>query len=500
MPFDYASRDFDTIKTELLARAARVAPEWTDRDPSDFGMVLVDLWANTADVLHYYIDRAANETFLTTAQQRESVLSIANLFDYIPRSRRSASGTVTLSNTTSSSVEVPAYTRFVGRADGSVYHFYTPSDVTLTANSSTTVLLNEGIVVNTEQVTGPTGSSGRSDQRYTLSNKDVINSSIGVFVYEDGVRPVQYRFVERVSDASLGERVFYVETTADSETVIGFGTTSYGFVPPQGSEIRIRYAYGRGSEGNVSANSITGFYADTPDGVQIVSSSAFSGGTDEESIVSMRTSLPSAISAQNRAVTEADFKNLALQVEGVAKTTLSYASNTVTLFVHGDVSDFLAVTDTSSAQNTALEDRVESYVGDRAVVGITVSAQSVIDYHLVYFKPKIYINDRFVAAWVKQDVADAVDSLFQFDRINFGQTLALGALYRAILNVPGVDYVTVDASDGGGYFSDNSSVLTTPAVVQTISTPYNKLPKLHLDTGETSIFSKIVVSGGIQGT
>jgi predicted phage baseplate assembly protein len=360
--------------------------------------------------------------------------------------------------------------------------------------------LREGTVVNTEKVTGVTGSSGKSDQRYTLANKDVVNGSITVFVYEDGVKPIQYRFVERVSDATIGERVFYVETTADAETVVGFGTTSYGFVPPQGSEIRVRYAYGQGAEGNIPAGSVNGFYSNTPDGVSVVSSSAFSGGTDEESIVSMRASLPSAISAQNRAVTEADFKNLALQVEGVAKAALSYSANTVTMYVHGAVNNFVALTDTSAAQDTTLEDRVESYVGERAVVGVSVAADSAIDYAQIYFKPKIYVNSRFVASWVKQDVANVIDGLFQFDRLNFGQTLSLGRLYSAILSVPGVDYVTVDPNDGGGYFSDNSAVLTTPATVQSVTVPYNELPKLHIDTGESSILSKIVVSGGIQGT
>lgn len=500
MPFDYASRDYDTIKTELLARAARVAPEWTDRDPSDFGMVMVDLWANTADVLHYYIDRAASETFLSTAQQRESVLALANLFDYIPRSRSNASGTVTLSNSTSSDIEVPAFTRFVARANGLVHQLYAVADTTLTANSNTVVNLREGTIVNTETVTGSSGASGNSNQRYVLNKGNVIKSSIRVFVKEDGTTPIQYRSVERISDSSTGERVYLVETNADGETVIVFGTTSYGFVPPQGSVVEVRYAYGKGSEGNIPANSVSGFYADTPDGVALVSSSAFSGGTDDESIVSMRTSLPSAISAQNRAVTEADFKNLALQVQGVAKATLQYNAGTVTLYVHGEESDFLAVTATSSTQNTDLEDRVEAYVGERAVVGITVAADSTIDYAQIYLKPKIYVNDRFVASWVKQDVANVIDGLFAFDRINFGQTITLGRIYSAILSVPGVDYVTVDPTDGGGYFSDNVSVLTTPATVQTITAPFNELPKLHVDTGETSILSKIVVSGGIQGT
>ena len=56
--FNYASRTYSTIRQDLLNRAALVAPEWTDRDPSDFGMLFVDLWSYMGDIMNYYIDRA----------------------------------------------------------------------------------------------------------------------------------------------------------------------------------------------------------------------------------------------------------------------------------------------------------------------------------------------------------------------------------------------------------------------------------------------------------
>ena len=84
--YDYTSRDYTSIQKDLLDRATRVLPDWTSRDASDFGMVFVDLWAYMGDILHYYVDRAAGEANLTTATQRESVLAIAALMDYIPSS------------------------------------------------------------------------------------------------------------------------------------------------------------------------------------------------------------------------------------------------------------------------------------------------------------------------------------------------------------------------------------------------------------------------------
>lgn len=94
--FDYTSRDYLSIRQDLLNRASRIIPEWDGTDGSEFGNVFVDLWAYMGDILHFYVDRAASETFLETATQRESVMAIANLLDYVPASPRASRGTAVM--------------------------------------------------------------------------------------------------------------------------------------------------------------------------------------------------------------------------------------------------------------------------------------------------------------------------------------------------------------------------------------------------------------------
>jgi hypothetical protein len=94
--FDYTSRDYLSIRQDLINRAASIIPEWDGTDASEFGNVFVDLWAYMGDILHFYVDRAASETFLETATQRESVMAIANLLDYVPASPRAARGSVVM--------------------------------------------------------------------------------------------------------------------------------------------------------------------------------------------------------------------------------------------------------------------------------------------------------------------------------------------------------------------------------------------------------------------
>ena len=83
-PIDYTSRDYTSLVNDLLTLIPSFLPEWTDRSPGDFGIVLIELFAYVGDILNFYNDRIANESFIATAQQRQSVLNIASLLDYTP--------------------------------------------------------------------------------------------------------------------------------------------------------------------------------------------------------------------------------------------------------------------------------------------------------------------------------------------------------------------------------------------------------------------------------
>lgn len=52
------------------------------RDDDDFSIALLDAWATTADVLTFYQERIANESYLRTATERRSLLELARLIGY----------------------------------------------------------------------------------------------------------------------------------------------------------------------------------------------------------------------------------------------------------------------------------------------------------------------------------------------------------------------------------------------------------------------------------
>ena len=262
--FNYTSRDFDTIRADMLARATEVMPEWTERDPSDFGMLLVDLWAHAADIMLYYIDRAAGETSITTATQRESLLAIANLMDYTPRGRSSAVSTLTLTNSTAASISVPQYTPLIAQYNSKSYQCYTTSNVTINAGNNAAVTVSEG-TRHVEEVLA-SSSDGTVGQRYSLTTTNVDPYSIYVYVLEDGLTATQYRRVTRIIDAPTGDRVFAIYSAADGSTQVIFGTYLNGFVPPTGAKIKATYTESSGADGNIPANCITAFSGTTPTG------------------------------------------------------------------------------------------------------------------------------------------------------------------------------------------------------------------------------------------
>ncbi len=57
---------------------------WTNRQPNDWGVVLMEMWAYLADILSYYQERIANEAFLNTSVLDESSIESFYLINYKP--------------------------------------------------------------------------------------------------------------------------------------------------------------------------------------------------------------------------------------------------------------------------------------------------------------------------------------------------------------------------------------------------------------------------------
>jgi uncharacterized phage protein gp47/JayE len=573
--FDYTSRDYFSIKQDLLARAEQVLPEWTSRDSSDFGMLMVDLWAYMGDILHYYVDKAAQESFLSTATQRESILAIANLLDYVPTGRTPSHASISLVATNSAATDetpilIPKFTRFLAKplletADDVVF----TSDKAIAFNSTgaavsgyetyqkgTSVELN---LTEGEMYQESFTSDGRISQQYMLSTTGIVNSSIEVYVAEgaNGAE-IPYTQVTRLIEATNSDLVFSVTLSADDTSTIVFGNSVHGKIPTTNAVVRIVYRRSRGAAGNVDVNAIKEFeslnniYGPPYDGVLITPNSTKAiGGTDSESITSLKTNIPASFRSQDRAVSIQDYIDLTLRVPGVVKATAKINADTPvqgliiskkiqdnqvvlgTASAHGlSVSDIVGITglgypydgsfelvtasasvlaydlditepnsasvvvDSPYAQyrndnvriyaltdqsvydgtlavepttspiavESSLRVAVYDYISPRQMFGVNSVVMPSITLTSVYVGLTLNVMSTFSQEAVKTNVEDAIKELFSFENVTFDQVITLGTLYRTVLDITGVDYVTITTFNTSGTPNEISTVGISPSV------------------------------------
>jgi len=240
-PIDYTSRDFEAISQDMLRAIPFICPEWTDNNLSDFGIVLQRLLAMVGDVLHFYIDRNANEAFLPTAITRRSVINLLQLINFRLNSAAPASVDVTFSiqNALTGDLLIPAGTEIQTSSDstdGPIY-FETSEDAVIPAGS---------LEVSVPAVEGKTVSEtigvsiGIARQQFRLTQYPVIDGSINIYINE-GAGAALWSEVESFAYSGPDDKVFTtIRDEADRVTSI-FGDNAQGKIPDNGSDIDAEY-------------------------------------------------------------------------------------------------------------------------------------------------------------------------------------------------------------------------------------------------------------------
>ena len=80
---DYTSRDFNSIRDDLLDYARRYYPNsFKDFSESGFGSLMIDSTAYIGDILSFYLDYSVNESFLDTAVEYNNVIKLGKQMGY----------------------------------------------------------------------------------------------------------------------------------------------------------------------------------------------------------------------------------------------------------------------------------------------------------------------------------------------------------------------------------------------------------------------------------
>ena len=452
---DYTSRDFSAIRAQLVGLAKGFMPEWeTAGEANDFGTLLLELFSYMGDVMHFYIDRTASEAFLGTAIRRQSVLYIADQMGYIPIGQQAATVRLlfSLAAEMETAVTLPEGTRVHNNPeDGQeLIVFELDSAVTLIPvdpdvpdslpSTDVEVYASEGITVN-DTLLGV--SQGQPNTDFILANKGVIYGSITVRSMEAG-KHIVWSYTSDLSLARPTQSMFTTYVDDQEWTHIVMGDNASGRIPPVNAELFVTYRYGLGAMANdVEVGAITTLVppADTEVwGVTVLNPEVPIGGTDPESVESMRYSIPRASGRiKSRAVTLNDYADLAMQVPNVAKSVAHGAIYTA-VYVRVAPADGVG----TNAYMEKLCASVEAHLADKVMVGSTVYAEPRNYFDLwrdIFIHITAHVTAGYNRTGVRVNVEQSVRAVLDFNAVDFGTDVTIGTVYRAALSVPGVDWV-----------------------------------------------------------
>ena len=146
-PVKFTSRDFESIKRDLINYAKIYYPEtYKDFNEASFGSMLFDMVAYVGDMLSFYVDYQANESFLDSALELKNVVSIAKQLGFKYPGSSSSTGQAALY------VEVPAQDDAAGsEPDVSQLPILKRGSI-LTSDGGATFVLNEDVDFSAEGV------------------------------------------------------------------------------------------------------------------------------------------------------------------------------------------------------------------------------------------------------------------------------------------------------------------------------------------------------------
>ena len=107
----YMSKDFDSIKSDLITYVKRYFPnEFQDFNDASGGMAILELMAYVGDILSYNIDKQVNETFISRAIETKNIINLAQSYGYTPRKTTPAIANLSLTSVVATSTSADQLT------------------------------------------------------------------------------------------------------------------------------------------------------------------------------------------------------------------------------------------------------------------------------------------------------------------------------------------------------------------------------------------------------
>lgn len=316
--------NFDDIKNNIKT-FLKGQKQFKDYNFDGSGLsVILDILAYNTHYNALYNNMAVNEMFLDSASKRDSVVSIAKMLGYTPRSARCATATINVVvsgiTTENNQLLLPARSIFTSGIDNVTYNFINLEDQIAEFNSTTNsfifsnIQIKEGKYQSQKYIVEP-------GVKFTISNPNCDTSTLKVYINDStGVgNAISYSLAEDVLTLDGTSEVYFLKEMENGIYEIYFGDGRLGKKVQNGNVVTITYMTTSGDAANTckyfTANLGTAFGK-----VSVRTVTPALGGDLPEDIDSIRFNAPRAYSNQNRAVTEEDYKNLVYRYLPEAQT------------------------------------------------------------------------------------------------------------------------------------------------------------------------------------
>lgn len=384
--------NFDSIKDNLKNFLSNQS-ELGDYDYESSSMqVLLNLLAYNTYMNSFYLNMVGNEMFLDSAQLRSNVVSRAKMLGYTPRSDQGAIAVINAVITPNDSpdrITIAANTSFNATVDGVQYVFVNPETVVINSNSegvfSSNISITEGLPQNFRYTV-----SSVNPANYVIPNEGVDSRSITVQVQESASNTSVQTFTKATNLTTVtgNSAVFFLEENADEQFEIFFGDGVLGKAVNDGNIINIGYRICNGSLVNgantFSAGSTLGGYSNY--NISLVDRAR--GGSEKETIQSIKFNAPKSYETQNRAVTVKDYENITKSNFSFVQAASAWGGEDNTPPIYGKVYISCKPVDTlllSDTQKTQIVD----YLKQRNVVSVE---PEIVDPTYLYVIPTITVK------------------------------------------------------------------------------------------------------------
>lgn len=409
----------------------------TDYSEGNILIIILSLFAAIAEVLHYYVDNMARETFLSTARRYDSVVKHGALVDYHARAAIAATVDVILSrsitgNSIGAKLTIPQGTLFT---DSSGNSWLSARDVTWYSNVTTCKVP----IVQHEKYT----ASALNNMVIPTGDRVIIH--LGTLpngeYYEQGSMSLQiggetWVLVDTFAKSKPTDKHFMVSVDESLSPYIMFGDGTFGKKPAAGAKItNVVFYLTNGTQGNVKSNTITSVPSVISSSITDATvSNAYDagGGSNYENFTMLKEHIPLSVKTLGVAITKEDFESLAMLVDGVNKAKADYeCGRKLTVYISPDG---------GAVASSELINRVYNLLSQRAPMTTWLKVKSAGKVQII-LEMDVTGKKSYKTAEIQTQILTALYNAYSPEQAQIGGSVRLSDIYALIDNLSTVDYL-----------------------------------------------------------